>query len=832
MLTVFKTVLEMSLTASVVILAVLAARAILSKAPKKYSYLLWIVVAFRLCVPFSFESAISIFNTTSALPSFETEVGTEEQQTDISETVSVPADTAPEEGTAIIPDEAPGVTPPVVTTPGTTVIPDETPSGGLEPTTSVTTAEPKPEPAKANPQLILGTVLAAIWLAGIAAMLGYGIVSYVKLNRHLQTAVRLEGNVYGSDRISSPFALGFLKPRIFIPFGLNESASAYILAHERYHIKRLDHLVKPLSFLILSVHWFNPLCWLAFNRMSLDMEMSCDEKILKQYGDEAMKKQYTRTLLAFATDRRFPAPSPISFSEGAGAKSRIKHALYWKKPKFWVSAAALLLCAVVLVACAANALSNNESGKASPADRIIDFGETPYQLTFESNGDGTCKIVGIKTDFDRTEPFDLIIPETSPAGDRVSEVDMNVLKHYTLPNVPTYLTAKQYDALEEKITAHRDSERDLQTFQAYYESYEPSNEKNKYAFAYYKLEPQLYDTETARLSEILARCADYTAADCYQDASAFSDLLTSEEQAALREELFRHLYRDASRIAKVILPNADVKVHQGFLGLSYFTADGTEVELAFENPVRLDGAEDDAEVDLYDEDAIYEIVHATTLTFERPVQDFSFIILDESEVLTYVGPVDPNQSGLYFEAGDTYTVKTYFNDVTYNRGIAFRGEDNKMHYYGFAIDLADSKMGLTDITEWTRFPTELSIREATKEEQNNKSSFLLFENESVSDGKAFIIETNYPLFQVNVCKFEANDYSEEDGWLYTASPLEPSIGELTPEKPLCLSVLPESITSTYGISFSTPYFTRYFAIFESDEDGSLRITEVTDQVSH
>ena len=495
MFALFETLLNMSLTGSVVILAVLLVHLFMKKAPRKFCYLLWLVVAFRLVVPFSFETSLSIFNVGGEMPTVEIpQTGTVE---------TIPEDLPEEEPSVpetVLPEEpqvsAPAVTPPA----GTTSFPDwvnpETsapevedpviPGGGsgnvgvtnpVFPETSVPEANPPvtnppqedvvapevsvPEAEVSSPveapivppvespvvtpeaePLNLALVISAIvWMTGVAVMLCYGLLSYAKLKKRLATAVMLERGVYGSDRIDTPFALGIIKPRIYIPFGMSDTAKEYILAHEYYHLGRLDHVVKPIAFAILAAHWFNPLCWLAFNRMSLDMELSCDEAVLSKYGSEDMKKCYTKTLLNFATNKKFPSPAPISFSEGASAKTRIKNALYWKKPRVWLSVVALLLTAIIIVSCAGNAITQTESSETSEpeAEKIITFGDTPYEFTFVSNGDGTCIITDVLTDFYHKDNYDLVIPATSPDGDKVVEVDLAVLQQFGTMNVPPVL---------------------------------------------------------------------------------------------------------------------------------------------------------------------------------------------------------------------------------------------------------------------------------------------------------------------------------------------------------------------------------------------------------
>lgn len=306
---VFQTVLQMSVRACLVILAVLAVRLPLKKAPRKYSYLLWAVVGFRLICPVSVASVVSIFNVVShAVP-------------------------APKMYITAGPDPMMPVTGPAVTQP---IAPG-----------SITAA-----PTRAPVPVDWFGIAAVVWCVGIVLLLGYAVVSYFRLRRHLSTAVRLEGNVYQSEFVASPFILGLFRPHIYVPYGLEGQALAYVLAHERAHLRYGDHLVKLLAFAVLAVHWFNPLVWLAFFLMSRDMEMRCDEAVLAQNGYST--KAYSETLLSFAVKGRFPAPVPLAFGETA-VKGRIKNALRWKQPKLWVTVLAVLLCVVALVACGTSA---------------------------------------------------------------------------------------------------------------------------------------------------------------------------------------------------------------------------------------------------------------------------------------------------------------------------------------------------------------------------------------------------------------------------------------------------------------------------------------------
>jgi len=306
----FPALLNMSLTGSIVILAVLVIRFFLRKAPKKWSYLLWLVVAFRLICPVSLSAPVSLLGTVAAPVTSE---GTIEY---IPHTVIQP--------------QAPADFP-VLPTPDATPLVPELPSASAPPS--------------------LTDILSVLWLVGVIVLLIYSAVTYLHLRRRLSTAILQGDDLWQSDRVQSPFILGFFRPRIYIPFGLDEQTLGYVLAHEHYHLKRGDHIVKPLAFMLLAVHWFNPLCWLAFHLMGRDMEMSCDEQVLAQKDGD--RNVYSTALLSFAANRRFPSPSPLAFGEGE-VRPRIINALNWKKPKVWVTAATGVVCVVVLLLCALN----------------------------------------------------------------------------------------------------------------------------------------------------------------------------------------------------------------------------------------------------------------------------------------------------------------------------------------------------------------------------------------------------------------------------------------------------------------------------------------------
>jgi beta-lactamase regulating signal transducer with metallopeptidase domain len=346
----FLKVLNMSLTAGYVILAVLLIRLLLRRAPRKYSYFLWSVVLFRLICPVSFASVISVFR----LWPFDMTV-------------------AQREGTAALQYIPPDIG--LMNRPRVTV---GIPTANALIQDSLPAAVPA---ASVNPLQLWVAAGTAVWLAGIALLLLYSAVSLLKVYRRMDTAVLLEKNVRQSDRIRAPFVLGFIRPRVYLPFALKESERPYILAHERYHIRRRDYLVKPLFFLGLTLHWFNPLVWLAYALMSRDMEMSCDEYVLGTQGG-GIAAAYSTSLLSFAANRRLATAGPLCFGE-AGVKGRVSNILRWKHPKPWATAAAALICFAVIAACASNPSAGTAAKDEIPLG-TYEFGELMYMNPLSS----------------------------------------------------------------------------------------------------------------------------------------------------------------------------------------------------------------------------------------------------------------------------------------------------------------------------------------------------------------------------------------------------------------------------------------------------------------
>ena len=310
-------ILDMTKTGSIVILFVLAARLLLSRAPKVFSYALWAVVLVRLLCPFSIgQTEMSLVPTIP--PTAQDYVLSEEPITVL------------EAGSAAL--NAVG----------------DALNGGLgvqriDTTDIESDGTHRTVTTDWNDVWILFGQY--VWAAGFIGMIVYSAVSYGRLRRKLSEAVLLRENIWLTDGLDSPFVVGFFRPNIYLPSTLSESERTYIILHEQYHIRRFDHIAKLLAFLALSIHWFNPLVWLAFRLASKDMEMSCDEAVVRKLGSH-IRADYSASLLSLATGRRIIAGTPLAFGEG-DPKGRIRNLAKWKKPAVWVLVFAVLLCLVL-----------------------------------------------------------------------------------------------------------------------------------------------------------------------------------------------------------------------------------------------------------------------------------------------------------------------------------------------------------------------------------------------------------------------------------------------------------------------------------------------------
>ena len=305
MAAVFLKLLNLSISASWLVLAVLVLRLISKRSPKWVNVLLWGIVALRLVLPFSIESALSL------IPSAET----------------------------VSPAAVQFAPAPTITS-GVSVIDNAVNSSLSEHFAAVPTAS-------VNPLYVWTEIAGWVWLIGLGAMLLYALVSYLRLRRRVSVSLCVRENIYLCDAISSPFILGVVKPRIYLPSGLDEVQRQNVLSHEQAHLARRDHWWKPLGFALLAVYWFNPVLWLAYALLCRDIELACDERVIRTM-DESAVKTYSTVLLACSMPRKAVITCPLAFGE-VGVKERVKNALHYKKPAFWVVAASVAVCVVVAV---------------------------------------------------------------------------------------------------------------------------------------------------------------------------------------------------------------------------------------------------------------------------------------------------------------------------------------------------------------------------------------------------------------------------------------------------------------------------------------------------
>lgn len=315
----FLSIINMSISASWIVLTVLLLRILLKKAPKWIMVLLWGIVAIRLICPFSIESALSL------IPSAET----------ITKAPNAPRPHF-ESGVTIIDNQ----------------VNDYLGGNYFEGVTRPT-----------GYFVDITTFLAIVWLVGILVLLLYTIISYFRLKNKISTAIFLRDNIFQSENVVSPFVLGVIKPKIYLPFNMDEQDMEHVIAHEQAHIHRKDHLWKPFGFLALTLHWFNPLMWFGYVLLCRDIELACDEKVIKEFNNE-QKADYSQALLTCSVKRRVISACPLAFGE-VGVKNRVKSVLSYKKPSFWIIVVAVIASIVVAVCFLTSPVTTNQNEKMS-----------------------------------------------------------------------------------------------------------------------------------------------------------------------------------------------------------------------------------------------------------------------------------------------------------------------------------------------------------------------------------------------------------------------------------------------------------------------------------
>lgn len=340
----FLTLLNMSLTAGWMILAVLLLRLLFRKAPKVITLSLWLLVGLRLVLPFFPESPLSLVPSAHPVP----------------REIALSQRPAIESGLSWV-------------------------DGAVNP---ILDAHLSPAVGNSvNPLQVVTAVVSALWAAGVLAMLLYALVSTLRLRRRVAASVAVEPGVFICDDIDTPFLLGLFRPRIYLPSALDEDAKACVLAHEKAHRRNGDHWLKPLAFAILAVHWMNPLVWVAYILLCRDLELFCDERVIRAM-DEAERKTYSRVLLDCSAPHRSLTACPVAFGE-TSVKARVKAVLNYKRPRFWIIAAAVLAAVAAAVLLLTNPLSSGHVRHKEPGIRVGDIEVWPPEgLTITEREDG------------------------------------------------------------------------------------------------------------------------------------------------------------------------------------------------------------------------------------------------------------------------------------------------------------------------------------------------------------------------------------------------------------------------------------------------------------
>ena len=353
---IFLKLLNMSAAGSVLILAVVVLRALLKRAPRWIICVMWAVVAVRLVCPVSIVSPLSAFQATPSIVS--------------------------ESGEVEVFRPAGGSEKPLL---AVDTVQIERPRANVETITEI------PGTSLAVTQRSRDTYLPPLmqgYLLGLAVMLVYALISTLLLRKKVSVSLRQRGNIRLCDEVASPFILGIFRPVIYLPSSLSEEEKRFVLAHERAHLRRLDYIWKPVGFLILSLHWFNPFCWLAYVLLCRDIELACDEKVIRELG-HTERAAYSQTLLNCSA-HRILAACPVAFGE-TDVKTRVKAVLNYKKPAFWIILAAVLACIVLIVCFAANPIQEQDLSFLNYKNAISLIGQNdtaPYVNLYPADSDG------------------------------------------------------------------------------------------------------------------------------------------------------------------------------------------------------------------------------------------------------------------------------------------------------------------------------------------------------------------------------------------------------------------------------------------------------------
>ena len=350
---VFIKLVNMSISASYMVIIIALLRLMLKKVPKWIWSILWAMVAIRLLIPFSMESVLSLMPTGEP-------VSPEVFQ------VSAP----------VLPADQPVVEPvPMGTSP---VLPGEVEKPSMTPVTKPVTVPE--QPVEESTEVSIGWIAAVVWAVGLSGMLMYALISYLRVRHKVREGVPLKENCYLCDHIGTPFILGIVRPRIYLPSDMDVGDHDYVIAHEMAHLKRKDHWWKPFGFFLLSVYWFNPVIWLGYILLCCDIELACDERVIKELGSE-QKKPYADALINCSASRRFISACPLAFGEG-NVERRIKSVLNCKKPAFWAIMLSIVICIAVAVTMLTDPITEKEGEMTNQEDASVQK-EDEERILFE-----------------------------------------------------------------------------------------------------------------------------------------------------------------------------------------------------------------------------------------------------------------------------------------------------------------------------------------------------------------------------------------------------------------------------------------------------------------
>lgn len=437
--TLFIQILRMGATASIVIVTVFVVRALMHRFPKKYAYLLWVIVGIRLICPFAFSSSISLFNLKPLMDSRNavSPYALTQQQTKQADSTNNSMTAKMGRQTANHTENNTVVSQPDKNHKSSTVQ-SSSDSERTQNHSSLTEAAAGHREAESHPVL---QTLSLLWLAGIIVLLLWNVYLTIRMKQRLNRAVMYRDHIYECDSIPSPFVMGLLRPRIYIPFRLNDTERNYILAHEQHHIRRKDYVIKAAAFLLVILYWFHPLVWISYFCMVRDMEMSCDEYVLAA-SDAQMRRNYSQSLLAFATNQRHFSMGLLSFGE-TDTRRRVKHVLKFRNGGKWMGIIAVLLVAGVAFVCLTNGKSSTKTTTDHDTRKII----------------GTCTIHNYETKLlmnkgrqikDNTSSFDKLyegnfVLATYRDGKKVDELEIKAKNNDPVMHFPTTISLHVWD---------------------------------------------------------------------------------------------------------------------------------------------------------------------------------------------------------------------------------------------------------------------------------------------------------------------------------------------------------------------------------------------------